>query len=68
MLNHFRPRETSWTFDNGQQAFTMTSLRALTGQQQVMDSYGKKCNSKVGEGEREREGERYERQREAGRG
>ena len=54
MLNHFRPRETSWTFDNGQQAFTMTSLRALTGQQQVMDSYGKKCNSKVREAQRER--------------
>ena len=46
MLNHYRPRETSWTFDNSQQAFTMTSLRDLGMGQQVMDSYGKKCNSK----------------------
>jgi histone-lysine N-methyltransferase SETD3 len=46
MLNHFRPRETSWTFDNAQQCFTMTSLRTLAKGQQVMDSYGKKCNSK----------------------
>ena len=46
MLNHFRPRETSWTFDNTQQGFTMTSLKALSAGQQIMDSYGKKCNSK----------------------
>ena len=30
MLNHFRPRETSWTFDNSQQGFTMTSLKSLS--------------------------------------
>lgn len=46
MLNHFRPRETSWTFDNAQQGFTITSLKSLGGNCQVMDSYGKKCNSK----------------------
>ena len=46
MLNHFRPRETSWTFDNSQQGFTMTSLKSLSSGQQIMDSYGKKCNSK----------------------
>ena len=46
MLNHFRPRETSWTFDNSQQSFTMTSLADMSVGQQVMDSYGKKCNSK----------------------
>ena len=46
MLNHFRPRETSWTFDNSQQGFTMTSLKQLSSGQQIMDSYGKKCNSK----------------------
>ncbi len=46
MLNHFRPRETSWTFSNEQQGFTMTSLKPLAGGQQIMDSYGKKCNSK----------------------
>ena len=46
MLNHYRPRETSWTFDNNQQSFTMTSLASMSVGQQVMDSYGKKCNSK----------------------
>jgi protein-histidine N-methyltransferase len=46
MLNHYRPRETSWTFDNSQQSFTMTSLADMAVGQQVMDSYGKKCNSK----------------------
>lgn len=46
MLNHYRPRETSWTFDNNQQSFTMTSLASMSIGQQVMDSYGKKCNSK----------------------
>jgi histone-lysine N-methyltransferase SETD3 len=46
MLNHYRPRETSWTFDNSRQCFTITSLSSLVPGQQVMDSYGKKCNSK----------------------
>ena len=46
MLNHYRPRETSWTFDDSQQSFTMTSLAPIDIGQQVMDSYGKKCNSK----------------------
>jgi len=46
MLNHYRPRETSWTFDDSKNAFTITSLSALQGNQQVMDSYGKKCNAK----------------------
>lgn len=46
MLNHFRPRETSWTFENDIRCFTITSLKPLSRGQQVMDSYGKKCNSK----------------------
>ena len=46
MLNHYRPRETSWTYDNSQESFTMTSLKTLYRSAQVMDSYGKKCNSK----------------------
>eukprot|EP00940_MAST-03C_sp_MAST-3C-sp2_P001998 g1998.t1 len=46
MLNHFRPREASWTFDNAQMSFTMTSLKTIGRGLQVMDSYGKKCNSK----------------------
>ncbi len=46
MLNHYRPRETSWTFEDAKDAFTITSLSALQPGQQVMDSYGKKCNAK----------------------
>eukprot|EP00924_Labyrinthula_sp_SR-Ha-C_P009023 maker-scaffold_2-snap-gene-10.0-mRNA-1 protein AED:0.00 eAED:0.00 QI:192/1/1/1/1/1/2/98/596 len=53
MLNHLRPRETSWTFDNEKYSsfssrgcFTINSLKRLIKGQQVMDSYGKKCNSK----------------------
>merc|ERR1719261_1492558 len=46
MLNHYRPRETSWTFNNTQQSFTVTTLKDMRVGQQVMDSYGKKCNSK----------------------
>ena len=46
MLNHLRPRETSWTFDNDIGCFTITSLTTLRAGQQVMDSYGRKCNSK----------------------
>lgn len=46
MLNHFRPRETSWTFESKLNVFTITSLTTLKAGQQVMDSYGKKCNSK----------------------
>ncbi len=46
MLNHFRPRETSWTYENSTGCFTITSLTGLEPGQQVMDSYGKKCCSK----------------------
>ncbi|KAF0700994.1 Aste57867_8440 [Aphanomyces stellatus] len=44
MLNHFRPRETSWTFDDQAQGFTITALHAIGQGAQVYDSYGKKCN------------------------
>eukprot|EP00644_Phytophthora_capsici_P009387 jgi/Phyca11/526814/estExt2_fgenesh1_pm.C_PHYCAscaffold_130074 len=44
MLNHYRPRETSWTFDQSIDAFTITSLGTIGTGAQVYDSYGKKCN------------------------
>lgn len=44
MLNHYRPRETSWTFDQSIDAFTITSLGTIGSGSQVYDSYGKKCN------------------------
>jgi len=46
MLNHKRPRETSWTFDDKRNGFTITSLKALSRGDQVYDSYGRKCNSR----------------------
>ncbi|GMH52134.1 hypothetical protein TrST_g4232 [Triparma strigata] len=44
MLNHFRPRETKWTFDNDSQCFTITTLQGIRGGDQIYDSYGQKCN------------------------
>jgi len=44
MLNHYRPRETKWTFDEDRQAFTITSLQHISAGNQVFDSYGQKCN------------------------
>jgi histone-lysine N-methyltransferase SETD3 len=46
MLNHKRPRETSWTFDDSRGAFTIISLRAMLRGEQIYDSYGRKCNSR----------------------
>jgi hypothetical protein len=44
MLNHYRPRETKWTFDETLQAFTITSLQHIRSGCEVLDSYGQKCN------------------------
>jgi len=44
MLNHYRPRETKWTFDEDCQAFTITTLQSIHAGAQVYDSYGQKCN------------------------
>jgi len=46
MLNHRRPRETSWTYDNKRQSFTITSLKGLVRGEPIYDSYGPKCNSR----------------------
>ena len=46
MLNHKRPRQTKWTFDDERQGFTITSISALQRGDQVFDSYGQKCNSR----------------------
>mmetsp|Transcript_28577 Transcript_28577/g.60949 ORF Transcript_28577/g.60949 Transcript_28577/m.60949 type:complete len:733 (-) Transcript_28577:100-2298(-) len=44
MLNHYRPRETKWTFCEDTQCFTITSLQTIGRGAQVYDSYGQKCN------------------------
>lgn len=46
MLNHYRPRETRWTFDQSLHSFTITTIKELKAGQQIYDSYGKKCNSR----------------------
>jgi histone-lysine N-methyltransferase SETD3 len=46
MLNHKRPRETSWTFDDTRGSFTITSLKPIMRGEQIYDSYGRKCNSR----------------------
>ncbi|CAM9934220.1 unnamed protein product, partial [Phaeothamnion confervicola] len=44
MLNHYRPRETKWAYDNDRGAFTITTLQTIRGGAQIYDSYGQKCN------------------------
>lgn len=44
MLNHYRPRETKWQFDDALQSFTVVSLQPIHTGSQVYDSYGRKCN------------------------
>lgn len=44
MLNHYRPRETKWTYDNSRGAFTITALQNIEKGAQIYDSYGQKCN------------------------
>lgn len=46
MLNHKRPRETKWTFDNQMGGFTIVSCKTLHPGDEVFDSYGRKCNSR----------------------
>jgi protein-histidine N-methyltransferase len=44
MLNHFRPRETKWQFEDSRQGFTIITLNKISTGAQVYDSYGQKCN------------------------
>jgi histone-lysine N-methyltransferase SETD3 len=44
MLNHYRPRETKWQFEDSSQSFTVVSLQEIVAGAQVYDSYGQKCN------------------------
>jgi protein-histidine N-methyltransferase len=46
MLNHKRPRETSWTYDNDRQGFTIEALVDLPRGSPVHDSYGRKSNTR----------------------
>lgn len=44
MLNHYRPRETKWQYEDASQTFTIVSLQGIGAGAQVYDSYGQKCN------------------------
>ena len=44
MLNHYRPRQSKWQFEDHCQAFTITSLCPMNSGAEVYDSYGLKCN------------------------
>jgi protein-histidine N-methyltransferase len=46
MLNHKRPRQTSWSYSDEKKGFIIESLEDIPRGEPVFDSYGKKCNSR----------------------
>jgi len=46
MLNHKRPRETKWTYEQKKKGFVITALQTIGADTEVFDSYGRKCNSR----------------------
>lgn len=46
MLNHKRPRQTSWYFCDKRQGFVIDALEDIPRGEQIFDSYGKKCNTR----------------------
>ena len=46
MLNHRRPRQTSWNYDQEKGGFVIDALEDIGRGDEVLDSYGKKCNSR----------------------
>jgi histone-lysine N-methyltransferase SETD3 len=44
MLNHRRPRQTTWTYTDDRQGFIIEAMEDIKRGEQVYDSYGKKCN------------------------
>lgn len=46
LLNHRRPRETTWAIDDERGRFVMTSLRSFAAGESIHDSYGIKCNGR----------------------
>jgi len=46
MLNHRRPRETKWTYSQKKRGFLITALQAIGENDEIFDSYGRKCNSR----------------------
>lgn len=46
MLNHKRPRQTTWNYTDDRRGFVIDALDDIKRGDQVYDSYGKKCNSR----------------------
>ena len=46
MLNHKRPRETKWTYEQERRGFEITALQNIKKDSEIYDSYGRKCNSR----------------------
>jgi histone-lysine N-methyltransferase SETD3 len=46
MLNHKRPRETHWTYDDKLDSFVVSAISDIKQSNEVFDSYGRKCNSR----------------------
>ena len=46
MLNHKRPRETYWNFDDACNSFVIKGAANIKKGEEVFDSYGIKCNSR----------------------
>lgn len=46
MLNHKRPRTTSWYFCDERGGFVIDACEDIYRGDQIYDSYGKKCNSR----------------------
>lgn len=44
MLNHSRPRQSTWEFNENEDAFIITAVTKLYAGDQVMDSYGRRDN------------------------
>lgn len=46
MLNHKRPKQTTWTYTDEKQGFVIEAIHDIPRNEEVFDSYGKKCNSR----------------------
>ena len=46
MLNHKRPRQTSWSYTDDRAGFIIEACEDIKRGDQVFDSYGKKCNTR----------------------
>jgi histone-lysine N-methyltransferase SETD3 len=46
LLNHRRPRQTQWFFDDEKDAFIIQAIEDIWIGQEIFDSYGKKTNSR----------------------